>query len=801
MQALCSVDHATGKRRPRRAIRPGAWRRLSRAMAAVVLLLQALVVTAVPAAADGLPPAVTYTSAGSFPPCPAGTYSVPAGARYIEVVANGGAGSSGATDPINSDSTGGSGGSGAKVAAIFPASAGQTLTVVVGRAGNNDTSDAFSGWPDGGDNGFGNGQGGGSSFVTTQPLVASTGCKDIATSHLDRSKMLVLAGGGGGGGGGNTFGSGGNGGSAGANSDFSGQAGSTAYHLDTDCGQGGGGGGGSATGPGTYGSGGCAGASNGNAGSGFYGGAAPETSSFSIGQGGAGGGGWYGGGSGGGGTALGGGGGGAGSSYVSPTAHASGISQAAASDGTSVTITPLPTPTTTASTGTGVALTDWYTAAPTITLTASEAGGVGVATTYYAIDNAACSATNVIACQVYSSPFSVGTNGLHTLTWFSVDKLTLDEALQTRSFAVTLTSAGVSAASIGSGTNPSATAGGAAGTAGSISVSGTGSGVVGAAVYTADPAGAPVFNSSGTYVDVTIAGSGLSSITIKDCNLNGGNSVYWNTGTAWALVSNQSYDPSTQCVTMTVNSTTVPTLSQLGGTPIAAGSPPTTTPVATMDNGQPYTSGTWTNHSVTVAFNCTAHATATPPVTLASDGPDQTAKGTCTDGLGQTDTRTFTGIDIDKTPPTCSISVSPTVLWPPDSKSVAITGTVTIGDNLSGIASVVGGPVTSNEDLGHGDVQGFTVNTTYASPLKLRAILNLTGTLVAKRAGNGSGRSYSQVVAITDQAGNSASCSWTVTVTHDQATVITTAPGGRPAGVLPANTGGSTKPSSAPPSR
>ena len=496
---------------------------------------------------------------------------------------------------------------------------------------------------------------------------------------------------------------------------------------------------------------------------------------------------------------------------MSPAARASSISQATA--GPSVTITPLPTPTTTASTGTGSALTDWYTSAPTITLTASETGRLGVIKTYYAIDTPTCNyATRDTACHAYSAPFSVGTNGLHTLTYFSVDTLSvstaffstelgLDEAVQTRSFAVTLTSAGVSAANIGSGTNPTATAGGAAGTAGTISVSATGSGVVGAAVYTANPAGAPVFNSSGAYVDVTVAGSGLSSVTIKDCNLNGGTNVYWNTGTAWALVSNQTYDPSTHCVTITVNSTTVPTLSQLGGTPIAAGSPPTITAVAKTANGKPYTSGTWTNQSVTVTFTCTANATPTAPVTRASDGQNQTASGTCTDGLGQTATTTFTGINVDKTAPACSIRVSPTVLWPANSKPVAITGTVTVGDNLSGIASVVGGTITSNEALGSGDVQGFTVNATYPSPLKLSAVLNLTGTLVAKRAGDGSGRIYTQLVTVTDQAGTTASCTWTVTVPHDQANAITTAPDGHPSGVLPANTGGSTKPSPAPPSR
>jgi hypothetical protein len=287
-------------------------------------------------------------------------------------------------------------------------------------------------------------------------------------------------------------------------------------------------------------------------------------------------------------------------------------------------------------------------------------------------------------------------------------------------------------------------------------------------VYGANPAGAPVFNSSGAYVDVIVAGSGLTSLTITDCHLNGGDSVYWYTGTAWALVSNQTYNATTRCVTITVDGTTVPTVSQLTGTVFAGGSPPATTAVATTADGQPYTAGTWTKQSVTVAFTCTANATPSDPVTRASDGQNQSASGTCTDGLGQQATTTFTGINVDKTPPACSIGVSPTVLWSPNSKPVAITGTVTVGDRLSGIARVVGGAVTSNEALGPGDVRGFTVNATYASPLKLSAALELTGTLVAKRAGDGSGRIYSQLVTVADQAGNTASCTWTVTVPHDQ---------------------------------
>ena len=206
------------------------------------------------------------------------------------------------------------------------------------------------------------------------------------------------------------------------------------------------------------------------------------------------------------------------------------------------------------------------------------------------------------------------------------------------------------------------------------------------------------------------------------------------------------------------------------GTPIAGGSPPTTTAVATTADGKAYTTGAWTNQTVTVTFTCSANATPTAPVTRASDGANQSAEGTCTDGLGQKTPTTFTSINVDKTAPTCSMTVSPTVLAPPNGKPVAITGTATAGDLLSGVASVVGAAVTSNEGLATGDVQGFTIKSAFSDPLKLSALVGITGQLNATRTGSGSGRSYSQTVTVTDQAGNTNStpCTWTVTVPHDQ---------------------------------
>jgi hypothetical protein len=79
--------------------------------------------------------------------------------------------------------------------------------------------------------------------------------------------------------------------------------------------------------------------------------------------------------------------------------------------------------------------------------------------------------------------------------------------------------------------------------------------------------------------------------------------------------------------------------------------------------------------------------------------------------------------------------------------------------------------VTSNETLAPGDVQGFVANTSYPAPLQLSAVVNLAGQLVAKRSGDGNGRTYTQPLTVKDQAGNTNAkpCTWTVTVPHDQA--------------------------------
>ena len=710
-------------------------------------------------------PAAADTWGPQAPPvCPTATYTVPADTRFVAVEAIGGAGRGGYT--FNDNNTGGGGGAGAKVTAHLPVTPGQQLNVVV--AHNGDPDDPRAGFPNGGTTAFASGKGGGSSVVTT-----SAGDPCLGAS-AQRGAILVLAGGGGGGGGASPFGSGGAGGNAGVNLDDSGQPGMRAYYPSGYDG-GSGGLGGTAAAAGAGGGGGCSlyCARPGLAGTGFTGGSGRGSfydDDGPDGAGGAGGGGYYGGGGGGGGNNLGGGGGGAGSSYIMPTNYSTSISKDTTGK-PAVTITPLATSATTVTLSGTTSGNDWYTSPVTVTLT-TRAGTFGLGKTYFTFNDPGCSAANVHAldrCTEYKGPFTLS-RGVHTLTYFSVDAVGLDEAVQTKSFAVTVTTAAVSGANIGSGANPTATSGG------SVTVTSTGTGVVGAAVYGANPTGQPTtFNSSGAYVDVIAAGSGLTTLTILNCHLNGGTDVYWWNCTVWARAQTQTYNAMTKCVTITLNGASSPTISQLTGTVFAAGSPPSITAVATTPGNTPYISGTWTNQTVTVAFTCSAGATASAPVPRGTDGQNQTADGTCTDGVQppQTTRTTFSGINVDKTPPTCVVSVSPTVLRPPNLKLVAITGKVMAADTLSGVAKVVGGPVTGSEAIAVADVQGFVIDTRIPTALQLSAEVTIAGQLMATHnpSGSPSGRAYSQTVTVTDQAGNTNAmpCTWTVSVPRDQA--------------------------------
>jgi hypothetical protein len=133
---------------------------------------------------------------------------------------------------------------------------------------------------------------------------------------------------------------------------------------------------------------------------------------------------------------------------------------------------------------------------------------------------------------------------------------------------VTSTGAGVSDVSSGSSSSSSGTASASLGS-GATTLSGdaSGSGTLTVAQYSANPTSTPPPSAVNAYYDVYVSpGSSFTTTQVVDCNLAGGNVVYWWNGTAWAQVSPQSFDPSTGCVTLTLTSSSSPSVTQLSGT-------------------------------------------------------------------------------------------------------------------------------------------------------------------------------------------------------------------------------------------
>lgn len=108
---------------------------------------------------------------------------------------------------------------------------------------------------------------------------------------------------------------------------------------------------------------------------------------------------------------------------------------------------------------------------------------------------------------------------------------------------------------------------------------------------------------------------------------------------------------------------------------------------------------------------------------------------------------------IDNSAPTIStVSVSPSVLWPPNHKMVAITVNYSAADNCDAPTCEISS-VTSNEPISSSDY----------------AILDAHHVnLIAERLGRGNGRVYNIGITCTDASGNSSNQSVPVTVPHDQ---------------------------------
>ena len=92
---------------------------------------------------------------------------------------------------------------------------------------------------------------------------------------------------------------------------------------------------------------------------------------------------------------------------------------------------------------------------------------------------------------------------------------------------------------------------------------------------------------------------------------------------------------------------------------------PTITASATS-NGVAYAGGNWTRYDVVVTFSCTDNQggsgvkSVTSPITISTDGTNQSATGTCVDNADNSASTTFSNIMVDKTAPSITPTVDPT---------------------------------------------------------------------------------------------------------------------------------------------
>ena len=124
----------------------------------------------------------------------------------------------------------------------------------------------------------------------------------------------------------------------------------------------------------------------------------------------------------------------------------------------------------------------------------------------------------------------------------------------------------------------------------------------------------------------------------------------------------------------------------------------------------------------------------------------------------------FEGFVGDVTPPTLTVEVDPSLLWPPNHKLVEVTASITVVDDIDPAPVVQLIAILSDEEdnaIGDGntteDIQGAELGSDDRSFL-----------LRAERSGLGDGREYTVVYEASDSAGNSTTASAVVTVPHEQ---------------------------------
>ena len=112
----------------------------------------------------------------------------------------------------------------------------------------------------------------------------------------------------------------------------------------------------------------------------------------------------------------------------------------------------------------------------------------------------------------------------------------------------------------------------------------------------------------------------------------------------------------------------------------------------------------------------------------------------------------------DTTPPTVSVTASPSTLWSPNHELVPITVTVQVTDNQDSRPTVRLVSIVTNDDADLSDIVDAEYGTDDRS-FKLRA---------ERKGKERGGRQYVITYSATDASGNAATATTTVTVPHDQ---------------------------------
>jgi len=119
---------------------------------------------------------------------------------------------------------------------------------------------------------------------------------------------------------------------------------------------------------------------------------------------------------------------------------------------------------------------------------------------------------------------------------------------------------------------------------------------------------------------------------------------------------------------------------------------------------------------------------------------------------------------VDTTPPSISVELGPTVLWPPNHKLVDVTAVVTASDACDAAPAVRLASITSDEpDNGRGD--GNTTGDVAGAEFGAD---DREFQLRAERRGGGAGRTYTVTYEAVDASGNVAAAAATVFVPHDR---------------------------------